>query len=223
MRNTLKFILILTTIVLASSCTKSDNIRQPFAVLTVINAYTAAPRLTFALDRNNFHAGDYSTTRSFDILVGSRQFSFRGEAGGQNLVDTTFRIEPFTYYSSYAYGTATDPKVLLTRDSVLKDLGANAAIRFIHLGNDAGAVRVYQGDNLIEEIALRDQETPNSVTESQRYIPVPAGTHIYSVRDSSGNVIATSQSIQLRAGFHRSLILLGTRGNQANPLRLASN
>ncbi|WP_166334011.1 DUF4397 domain-containing protein [Sphingobacterium chungjuense] len=222
MKNTVKLLFILSVIVLFNSCMKDDNVRQPFAVMTIINAYAEEPRLTFALDRNNFHTGDYSTARSYDIAIGNRQFSFRG-AAAQNLVDTTFKIEPYTYYSSFAFGTAAAPKVILTKDSVLQDLGAAAAVRLLHLANNVGSVQVYQGDEAIEDIAPRGQETATSVAESQIFVPLKAGSYTYSVRDQSGNVLATSQNIDLRAGFHRTLILLGTQGNTANPLRLVSN
>ena len=222
MKNTIKSLLLLSIIVLVNGCMKDDSVRQPFAVLTVINAYTPEPRLTFALDRNNFHTGDYSTARSYDIAVGNRQFSFRGTAA-QSLVDTSFQIEPWTYYSSFAYGDASDPKLLLTKDSLIQDLGAKAAIRLLHLANNVGTVQVYQGDQAVEGISQRSQETARTVAQSQVFVPITAGNHTYSVRDSAGNVLATSQNIELRSGLHRTLILLGTQGNNANPLRLVSN
>ncbi|MCL7986868.1 DUF4397 domain-containing protein [Sphingobacterium sp. lm-10] len=221
MKKTVKLLLLLTVIVLANSCLKDDSVRQPFAVLTVINGYTAEPRLTFALDRNNFHTGNYTTAQSYDIAIGNRAFSYRG-AAAQNLVDTTFQIVPSTFYSAFAYGTPSDPKVLLTKDSAARDLGARAAVRFIHLANDVDAVQLYLGEQPVEGIAMRTQETASSVNTSQVFVPITAGNNTFTVKDSAGDVLATSRNISMNSGMHRTLILWGTRGNEATPLRLVS-
>lgn len=207
---------------LVGGCIKDDAVQQPFSRLTVINGYGAESRLTYALDGNTFHSGDYTTARSFEIHIGNRRFRVQ-DPNQTTLVDTTVRIDPWNYYTTFSYGTEQSPKLLLTKDSLLPDIERQVAVRFINLANNVAAIDIYEGETLVELLTNRPQESASTVANSQVFLPIgAAGNRVFSAKDSAGNVIATSREIAFTPGRHVTLILWGTGGSQADPVKLVS-
>lgn len=216
----LAFILLVGT-VLVSSCMKEDNTPQePSAMVFFVNAYAPQQNIAYYLDGNPLSTSRYGNIGVYFLALGNRKLSVT-TTNNVPITDTTFATEENATYTSFIFGTAASPKLLISNDVPLSDLGNKAALRFIHMAQGVDEeVDFYIGDEKIDVLSGRVQETKESLVESQKFIAVDNGTFDIWIKDKEGNKLDSLKNFSLPRGIYRSLNWTGIKDDEDTPLKI---
>ncbi|ERJ57537.1 DUF4397 domain-containing protein [Sphingobacterium paucimobilis] len=219
------FIALLSVSVLSGCLKDNDNINDlPRAFLLMVNAYTPSPSVIHVVDNNNLQSWHdplkYSTYRPAPgyLYVGNRKIKTISPEN-KVLIDTVYTFKDKSTYTSFVFGTAEQPKQIITDDKAIENLGDKAALRFFHLANNTPKVNVY----------LDSKETPiYSNREIESELTGENAKHANFTAQKSGkiNIIITDEnnntliekSKDLVAGRYYSIILTGDKNSTEKPL-----
>ncbi|KGE13577.1 DUF4397 domain-containing protein [Sphingobacterium deserti] len=211
-----------------SSCLKDndgyyDGPATPAAYMTFINAYPENDFLSFDLHAQNspFPLQYKSYLRpAWGVFTGERKLTITAPSGNSPLIDTVLNIRDSSAYSTFIYGTATNPRFAMTQDRTIQNLGENTGIRFFNLANIEGNVNLVVGNADTAAFANRPMETGASAVQHQLFQPTASGSINLRVMDASGNEIARRDNYTLRKGYYYSIFLTGNASGGNSPLYL---
>ncbi|TDS12410.1 DUF4397 domain-containing protein [Sphingobacterium paludis] len=222
------FIYLFFGLFIFSSCLKDndgyyDGPLQPAAYMTFINAYPENDFLSFDLHAQNspFPLQYKSYHRpQFGVFTGERKLTIKAPTGSAALIDTVFTVRDSSAYSTFIYGTASNPRFALTQDRTIQNLGDNTGIRFFNLANIDGNVNLVVGNADTAAFANRPMETGATAVQHQVFQPTASGSINLQVTDASGNVLARRDNYELRKGYYYSVFLTGNASGGNYPLYL---
>lgn len=204
---------------LLSSCLKDDEYTPvPVAGLTMVNGYTGDQGVIYYIGHRAVEPLMYKTFSGVNVVEGNRNIMVRGLNSSNPLIDTTVAVLDSTYYTSFVFGTSEVPKHFITEDKAV-DLSTNqVGIRFFNVGEVNGNVSLQIGDQEAKpSFQNRPVDNQASATEHQEFLSQGSGTFTLTVKDASGNVLATRESVKMDAGRYYTLILLGRPNDDSTP------
>lgn len=231
--------LLLITVFTFSSCLK-DNDEGPWnnmpavGLMYFVNAYPdATSGLLYRLDGNvigNPLDGkpmvlEYKIFSGAQLLYpGSRKLTIASYNDDQIIVDTTLTIKVDSGYTSFVYGTKTEPTFAMTEDKVIENLGQNeSGIRFLNLAAGVAGVNLLIEGEEEPLYSNRPIETGASVVANQAFQMQKSGVYTFRVTDAEGNELAKREykkenGTGLLDRTYYTIMLIGEAGNEKTPL-----
>lgn len=189
---------------------------EPQGVITLTNAFTPEDGVSYYLDNNKMGDQQYANGAIVgNIGIGTRELSVT-KTNSNPIADIDITVEDGHWYSAFLFGTEEAPKFYAVEESFdLEEQGTQTAIRFIHLANDLDEeVDFFIGDEKIEDLSGRIQDTQASLEDHKKFIFVDNGTHDILIKDKEGNELASLKSAQLRSSDVLSLHLVGNHDDE---------
>ncbi len=217
--------LALGSLVLSGCLKDNDGVTEyPVAGLYLYNAYTGSSGLAVRLGQNVvrdvYNPLVYKNAAYVNAYSGNRNLIFYTNSNN-SLVDTTVTLQQGVYYTAYAYGVEDSPKLVMTKDVTIEELGENAsAVRFFNLAAGTGAVSLTIGDEDSPSFVNRPTETQESTTANEAFEATMGGNYVLQVSNAAGETIARREGVTLANGKYYSIILVGISGDTNMPLNI---
>lgn len=213
-----------------SGCLKdNDNINNvPRAALTLVNAYSPSAAIIQMAD-NNLLTPSYSPLKYNNYTPADQiLFLFTGNrkiktisSDDKVLVDTIFTFNDQKQYTSFVFGSANEPRQIITEDKAIASLGDKAAVRFFHLANNTPKVNVYFNSTvtaIYEGRMIEDALTGEHISH-QDFSAQNSGSTEVIITDENNNEL-TRREVDLTAGRYFTIILTGDKNSTEKPLYL---
>ena len=201
MKQLLLYSLALIAIGILTSC-EGHKVVDSKAKLRFINASSANGDLNIDVDYQRIYANDvqymnYSLFREF--IAGRRKLQIK-TASGAVLVDTAVQLMENRAYSVLVYDSMFTLKYKLIDELFIAPTGSNCRIRFMHAGNNVGAVNVKKDTNA--QIVFAGYQNG----DYSNYEQFVTGDHSFKV---SGDITYSQPNYTLEAGFFYTMFLKG--------------
>jgi hypothetical protein len=199
MKNSLSMLasfLLLSTIIVFSSCDKDDD--KTYANVLVTHASPDAPGVDLLIDndKQNSAALTYpNNTGYLDVESGTRNIKINVAGTSTTVINADLTLTKDVNYSIFAIDSVADISAIVFTDDLTSPASGKAHVRFIHLSPDAPAVDVAvasSGAVVFGDVAF---------TEGTAFAPLDAGTYNLDVRVAGTSTVAlVLPAITLQAG-----------------------
>lgn len=188
--------LLLSTIIVFSSCDKDDD--KTYANVLVTHASPDAPGVDLLIDndKQNSAALTYpNNTGYLDVESGTRNIKINVAGTSTTVINADLTLTKDVNYSIFAIDSVADISAIVFTDDLTSPASGKAHVRFIHLSPDAPAVDVAvasSGAVVFGDVAF---------TEGTAFAPLDAGTYNLDVRVAGTSTVAlVLPAITLQAG-----------------------
>jgi len=206
-----------------SSCLKYyDYTSVPIAGLTMVNGYSNDQSIVYYINERPVHPLAYKSFSWVNLLTGNRTITIKETNSPEVLVDTILTIEDKTYYTSFAFATQNKPMHFITIDKTIQSGKTDSAgVRFFNLATINGKVSL-QIDNKTSKTFFKDRDTEDQVsaTAHQSFIFQNSGIVNLLIKNETGNIIASKESVKLDTAHYYSIILIGKEDDITTPLHI---
>jgi hypothetical protein len=200
------------------SCLKDNNsyVTAPTALLMVVQGSPDAPAEDLYLNNNRvttqaFNYGD--RVGYFNAYIGSRKIILNNYGTQTLIASDTATLNVNVAYSMFLANTYTKPDFVLLKDTITQPASGKAAIRFVDVSPDAGAVDLIANSSVLV--------SNKSYKGSSSFVPV-AGDANYTFevhKAGTATVLASLGSTAIKSGGVYTIWLHGlTAGSTTTKL-----
>lgn len=213
-------LLLATTACTFSSCSKDDNTVTAISGLSVVNVSPTLGTYNVYLNSTKVSTAALPFTGSinyFQITPGINSVKFTTASSTESLLTKSINLEADKAYSLYLIDKADKLDGLLISDDLSAGSADKAAVRFINLSPDAGALTLNQtgGASLSTDQAYKGASAFSS-TEAK--------TYSLEIRDkTTGTVLTKLENVTLTAGKIYTIVAAGLVAPSTNdqPLKIS--
>ncbi|OKS85182.1 hypothetical protein RG47T_0626 [Mucilaginibacter polytrichastri] len=187
-----------------SACVKDNNrynnVTQPVALISAINASPDAQPVDFFLDQNRTASNTIKSGESQDYIrayTGKRNLIFYAAGSSQKIISDTATLKNNTLYSVFLANVVSKPDLILLTDTLKQPASGMATIRFINLSPDAPAadLAIKGGNVLVSNKAYK--AFSGFIT-----LPVNAAYNLEIRQAGTSTVLASLNNVNIKNGLY---------------------
>lgn len=203
--------LVITSTLMMTSCLKDDlnSPNVPQAGFTMINVHTASNHIIHKADNNFIQAMNNPLTFkgiNFVYLYPGNRKIQTIDASNKLLIDSAYTIKDSSLYTSYVF-TKAENKIgqHIIADTLLSNLGTNAAFRFLNFSYDKINVDMYDGETKI--LNNRPYDGNTLLSSHYKFATYSSGSKKIIIKNDA-NAILAEKDVNIVAGMHYSFVLI---------------
>ncbi|MBD1362436.1 DUF4397 domain-containing protein [Mucilaginibacter sp. ZT4R22] len=201
---------LLTGVVILSSCTKDDNTPTVLpAGLAISHVSPGSPEYSFKLNgtKVNIKALTYNTFNTYGALQpGSYEFSITKKDSARVVTKSTVTLKTDQAYSVYIADVPSKATLIVTEDDLSAPATDKAKLRFVNLSPDAGSL----------DLGITGKAVVFSKTDfkaSTAYTSVDPGAEVgFEIKENAGTtILATLPKVKVEKGKIYTILAKGLK------------